>query len=286
MHVLMGVVCVAEALQDAIEMEALTAGKDNDDDEDDEDEDDDDDDDENDGSKPELMGVLIRTPDAKTSGEDGDNDDGIVFVGVDALRDAFEDAMSEIQDEQELGSADESDVDDTEVEWEPPKSKADGLATRVSTGLSVIEFVVMLYVLAMDKVPAELLSEPPARAVFDAFLLRAATSQFWISFGIYCFLFFLLPILIGLIFGKQGTPESVLGYALSRYALLFITHTRYFLRLTLLYGPLCHGCSAAIAYMLPFNLADFAGQQRILNTTAVVSIVLAFWEKQSAYADF
>jgi len=38
--------------------------------------------------------------------------------------------------------------------------------------------------------------------------------------------------------------------------------------------------------MLPANLSTFGAQQRVLNTTAAVSIVLAFWEKQSAYADF
>jgi len=200
-----------QALQEAVEMQDVTADSN---DQDDENEDNSDDD--ADPSKPELLGVLIRTPDAKTGEDDGDNDDGIVFVGVDALKDAFEDALSEIQQEQESGTDDDDDIDLEEAEWEPPKTKADGLATRVATGLSIIEFVIMLYVLAMDKVPVELLKEPPGQAVFDAFLLRAGTSQFWMEFGIYCFLFFLLPIVVGLLFGKHNTPESVLGYALSR----------------------------------------------------------------------
>ena len=73
-----------QALQEAVEMQDVTADSN---DQDDENEDNSDDD--ADPSKPELLGVLIRTPDAKTGEDDGDNDDGIVFVGVDALKDAL-----------------------------------------------------------------------------------------------------------------------------------------------------------------------------------------------------
>ena len=80
------------------------------------------------------------------------------------------------------------------------------------------------------------------------------------KYSIYAVVHLVAPFLLGLFFGKCCNSEFVFGFAVSRYALHYLLKD-------------------VFAGKGAYALSDYAN--RMIDTTSIVSILMAFWERQA-----
>lgn len=253
-------------------------------DEDDEDEEEEDDDGEP-SAEPEILGMLVRAPEAANAPEGED----VYFISAEdferewnaANREVYgggDDDDSDFDDEDVLEYGDDDDNDDEEddVLFGVSTTRWDNVSRNVSNGLQAFEFftfVVLLCGVLQETAKlsptdgdhtvsdSQVFDEPRtlAEAIYVALLTHAFTAGFWAAVAYYVAIFYALPTVVGLVFGSYRSAESVFVFASARYALYY-----------LLYG------TAAV-----FSWSAFPFQERVFTVTCAGSLVMAFWEKQS-----
>jgi len=258
------------------------------------DDDDDDDDDDGDGEEEadeeetgvedgnhEIIGCLVRRV---KSSDEADNEDAdgeeeeVVFIGADAMKEAYEDALGEalLAVAQEnpnaaaaLGLEDDATEDESDLEDDGllPSGALSRLTYKHNWNLSRfvnsvflgLEALVVLGVLLGLFAPAKDNAETAFAEVLSALWQHSSSLSFWCALGVYLGAYVAVPTLFGLFIGRYNSAESVFGFALTRFVIQYLM------------GDL-------VPALLQSTLIV-----KLCNVTAAVSLITAFWDHSQGF---
>lgn len=214
----------------------------------------------NDYENGEIMGYLMA---ARRKDAESDEDDELIFVEFGDDEDEFD------SEEDELVFDEDDDEDDFDEELYSPSQ----WARNTSNVLSIVEiFTFIIYAVMFNELQAAAantenpadpeISNSGAEAFARGLVSHIVSIHFWQVLLYYVILFFVFPTIIGLVFGKYPTPESVFGFAVSRYAIFYLI------------GGLNNDFS---------NEFGREFHEKLFNVNVVVSLLMAYWERSSVF---